>query len=202
MNRSDYRAWYGLGQIYEMLEMHYYALYYYEHALVYKFPHHLTKADVRSSDWRMWQGLANCYTKLGRRSDAIKAFTRAVLAGSTDISILVNLVSLLETEGDIKSAASFQRQIISEMTIPGTGVLGGGELTSIAAKAHIWLARMEIKNGDFGAAETHVNTVLKGHFELEEARALQREIKSYVEESWERGDNGDSSMVVHTPLKL
>jgi anaphase-promoting complex subunit 8 len=38
LNRSDYRAWYGLGQVYEMLEMHYYALYYYEHALVYKFP--------------------------------------------------------------------------------------------------------------------------------------------------------------------
>lgn len=36
LNRSDYRAWYGLGQVYEMLEMHYYALYYYEHALVYK----------------------------------------------------------------------------------------------------------------------------------------------------------------------
>jgi len=38
LNRSDYRAWYGLGQVYEMLEMHYYALYYYEYALVFKFP--------------------------------------------------------------------------------------------------------------------------------------------------------------------
>ena len=37
LNRSDYRAWYGLGQVYEMLEMHYYALYYYENALVYKY---------------------------------------------------------------------------------------------------------------------------------------------------------------------
>ena len=36
LNRTDYRAWYGLGQVYEMLEMHYYALYYYENALVYK----------------------------------------------------------------------------------------------------------------------------------------------------------------------
>ena len=24
----DYRAWYGLGQMYEMLHMHFYALYY------------------------------------------------------------------------------------------------------------------------------------------------------------------------------
>ena len=43
LNRSDYRAWYGLGQVYEMLEMHYYALYYYEHALVYKLVRTLAK---------------------------------------------------------------------------------------------------------------------------------------------------------------
>ena len=107
----------------------------------------------------MWQGLANCYTKLSRHADAIKAYKRAVLGGSTDLSILVTLASLLEQEGDIKSAASFQYQIISETTVPGTG-----ELTPMAAKAHLWLARMEISNLDFEAAEQHVNEALKGHY--------------------------------------
>ena len=107
----------------------------------------------------MWQGLANCYTKLSRHTDAIKAYKRAVIGGSTDLSILVTLASLLEQEGDIKAAASFQHQIISETTVPGTG-----ELTPMAAKAHLWLARMEIKNGDFDAAERHVNEALKGHY--------------------------------------
>jgi hypothetical protein len=32
VNRKDYRAWYGLGQAYELLGMHEYALYYYQHA--------------------------------------------------------------------------------------------------------------------------------------------------------------------------
>ncbi len=32
VNRKDYRAWYGLGQAYELLSMHEYALYYYQHA--------------------------------------------------------------------------------------------------------------------------------------------------------------------------
>jgi anaphase-promoting complex subunit 8 len=32
VNRKDYRAWYGLGQTYELLEMHYYALSYYQKA--------------------------------------------------------------------------------------------------------------------------------------------------------------------------
>lgn len=29
LNPRDYRAWYGLGQTYELLSMPYYALYYY-----------------------------------------------------------------------------------------------------------------------------------------------------------------------------
>jgi anaphase-promoting complex subunit 8 len=109
----------------------------------------------------MWQGLANCYTKLSRHTDAIKAYKRAVLGGSTDLSILVTLASLLEQEGDMKSAASFQYQIIQETTVPGTG-----ELTPMATKAHLWLARMEIKKGDYEAAEGHVNEALKGHYVL------------------------------------
>ena len=32
VNRKDYRAWYGLGQAYELLSMHHYALHYYQRA--------------------------------------------------------------------------------------------------------------------------------------------------------------------------
>jgi len=32
VNRRDYRAWYGLGQTYEILKMPYYCLYYYKQA--------------------------------------------------------------------------------------------------------------------------------------------------------------------------
>jgi len=32
VNRKDYRAWYGLGQAYELLSMHNYALHYYQRA--------------------------------------------------------------------------------------------------------------------------------------------------------------------------
>jgi len=32
LNQRDYRAWYGLGQIYEVLRMPYYSLYYYQQA--------------------------------------------------------------------------------------------------------------------------------------------------------------------------
>jgi anaphase-promoting complex subunit 8 len=131
-----------------MLEMHYYALYYYEHALVYK-----------ASDWRMWQGLANCYTRLSRRTDAIKAYKRAVLAGSTDTAILASLALLSEQEGDIKSASSFHRQIISESIESGTN-----DLTPIATKSHLWFAMKEIEKQDYKTAEIHINEALKSHF--------------------------------------
>lgn len=36
INKKDYRAWYGLGQAYEMLEMHYYALHYFQRAAALK----------------------------------------------------------------------------------------------------------------------------------------------------------------------
>jgi len=32
VNRKDYRAWYGLAQAYELLNMHHYALHYYQRA--------------------------------------------------------------------------------------------------------------------------------------------------------------------------
>ncbi len=34
INRRDYRAWYGLGQIYEILKMYFYSLYYFRQAQV------------------------------------------------------------------------------------------------------------------------------------------------------------------------
>ena len=37
INRKDYRAWYGLGQAYELLSMHNYALYYYQHATALRY---------------------------------------------------------------------------------------------------------------------------------------------------------------------
>jgi tetratricopeptide (TPR) repeat protein len=106
----------------------------------------------------MWQGLANCYVRLSRRSDAIKAYKRAVLAGSTDSSILLNLADLSEQDCDMKSASSFHRQIISESTEAGM------DLTQMATKSHLWFAVLEIEQKNYKQAEIHINETLKSHF--------------------------------------
>ena len=66
VNGRDYRAWYGLGQTYEILNMYFYALYYYRKAAV-----------LRPRDARMWIAIAQCYEKLNRDDDAIKGYERA-----------------------------------------------------------------------------------------------------------------------------
>ena len=71
INRKDYRAWNGLGQTYEVLEMHLYSLFYYQRA-----------SSLRPLDPQMWISVANCYDKIGRPQQSIKAYKRALVAGT------------------------------------------------------------------------------------------------------------------------
>lgn len=50
VNPKDYRAWYGLGQAYELLDMPMYAIEYFNHATA-----------LRPYDCRMWTALAAMY---------------------------------------------------------------------------------------------------------------------------------------------
>ena len=50
-NKLDYRAWYGLGQAYEMLHLYSYAIYYYKKA-----------TTIRSNDSRMWYVLIHFHS--------------------------------------------------------------------------------------------------------------------------------------------
>lgn len=71
VNQKDYRAWYGLGQAYEVLDMVFYALFYYERA-----------AALRPYDPKMWQAVGSCYAKMDRLEQGIHALKRALVAGS------------------------------------------------------------------------------------------------------------------------
>jgi anaphase-promoting complex subunit 8 len=64
---GDFRAWYGLGQTYEMLHCHQYALYYYQKA-----------ALLRPDDARMWSAVGTSFMRLHLKAQAMAAFERAV----------------------------------------------------------------------------------------------------------------------------
>lgn len=85
MNKRDYRAWYGLGQTYEILKMPFYCLYYYRKAHQLRFGFFLDVKDSweslylivliyisRPNDSRMLVALGESYEKLSQQGEAKK----------------------------------------------------------------------------------------------------------------------------------
>lgn len=197
INRKDYRAWYGLGQTYEILEMNLYALFYYQKA-----------AGLRPYDPKMWQAVGNCYDRIGKPDESIKAFRRALVAGSyydsgasfgssatgetsvgpRDPEILYQIALMYEKLARFEEAAEYMEMTIAQEEGPrddeeeeasglGTGV------TNTTSKARIWLARWAFSNSDFPRAMELANELCQDGVEVEEAKALIRDLRARMEPS-------------------
>jgi anaphase-promoting complex subunit 8 len=123
VNRRDYRAWYGLGQTYEVLEMHAYSLWYYKRA-----------AGLRPWDGKMWLAVGSCLQKMGRDLEGIKALKRALLAdsyydagvgssfgsggkdrgGAMDPEILLQIAGMYERLEDETEAKAYMEMCIAQ----------------------------------------------------------------------------------------
>lgn len=66
-NGNDYRAWYSLGQTYEMLHLHQYAYYYYKKAVI-----------LRPNDSRMWCAVGSCLYHMACNMDHMGASTTSM----------------------------------------------------------------------------------------------------------------------------
>lgn len=126
-NRKDYRAWYGLGQGYEIMDMHSYAIFYYQRA-----------AALQPWDPKMWMALANALAHCGKSANAIRAYKRALGAGSyvesgssfassqssdplagavggaLDPEILYQIALLYERENDLQEAAAYMELTLAQ----------------------------------------------------------------------------------------
>ena len=80
MNMRDFRAWYGLGQAYEILKMSLYSLYYYRMA-----------QSLKPDDSRMLVALGDAYDKLERLHDAKKCYWKAHCVGDLECIALLRL---------------------------------------------------------------------------------------------------------------
>lgn len=201
VNRKDYRAWYGLGQTYEVLEMHLYALFYYQRA-----------ASLRPYDPKMWQAVGSCYDKIDRPMQSIKAYKRALVAGTyydvgssfgsgttseppsgvMDPEILYQIALMYEKLNDHEEAADYMEMTLAQEEGPsaedeegdvvrtaGTGV------TNTTSKARMWLARWEFTIGEYSRAMELANELCQDGVEVEEAKALIRDLRARME-----GDKG------------
>lgn len=132
VNRRDYRAWYGLGQTYEVLEMHAYALWYFKRA-----------AGIRPWDGKMWMAVGSCLQKMGRDLEGIKALKRALLAesyydagvessfgsgardksGTMDPEILLQIAGMYERLGDDEESKGYMEMCVAQEEGPAADTL-------------------------------------------------------------------------------
>ena len=157
-NPKDFKAWYGLGQAYEVLDMHLYSLYYYQQASIIK-PH----------DRRIWIALGQCFDKLKKVEDSIMAYKRALsLSEYIDLSIVYKLALLYQTLGQEAEVYANMRTIYVEE-------VNTEHHSDETAKARIWLARHEMKQGNYSEAYSYAVDLTYGTSqEIEDARAITR----------------------------
>lgn len=198
---SDYRAWYGLGQTYEMLHLYQYALYYYRKA-----------SSLRPTDSRMWCAVGNCLLKLGMKSQAIKSFERASEGDNDERLALRELARLHREEGRAGRAAFYYYQYLFNGDVNSSrlvslyhiceefdrnvssqahaltsafnfsieqGVLNNIEMNVDKSEALLYLASFCKNCGEHSTSVEYCNRLLDlGGQESVSAKALLREIRS------------------------
>ena len=195
-NRKDYRAWYGLGQTYEVLEMHLYALFYFQRA-----------ASLRSYDPKMWHAVGNCYDQVDRPIQSIKAYKRALVAGTLydqgssfgsgatngerpqgvlDPEILLKIALVYEKMDRQDEAASYMEMTLAQEEGLGEDEDGetagpGTGVTNTTSKARMWLARWEFARGGLARAMELANELCQDGSEVEDAKALIRDLRARME---------------------
>lgn len=199
VSQSDYRAWYGLGQTYEMLHLYQYALYYYKKA-----------SSLRPMDARMWCAVGNCYIKLAMKSEAIDAFERASDGDDREGMAVRELARLYRDEGHMGLAAfcffkyllnisgrhdadmsdlqdvyaeidklgvSLNRPLLPPLSL-GRDVLNTIELDVEKAEAMLFLAQFSKDCGEYSISTDYCSRLLDfGGQESTSAKALLREMR-------------------------
>lgn len=134
VNRKDYRAWYGLGQAYELLNMHFYSLHYYEHATALRcvkssvFLDHVmmdhtgrTMSDSgkrRGCALRKWEGKdlsRDTYAVLigSRYREAVECLKRALIpADPHEITINLKLAKIYNTMREYSESTAYHRRVV------------------------------------------------------------------------------------------
>ena len=161
VNRRDYRAWYGLGQTYEILKMHHYCLYYFKQA-----------QELRPSDSRMLVALGESYEKLDKVQEAMKCFWKAYCVGDIEGGIaLLRLAKLFDSTSEPDQAAAAYERYIMDSDQQGAD-------RDEQAGACRYLAKYYLKQDLLDEAQNYVMKCSEFSDAKEEDKALLKEIAS------------------------
>jgi anaphase-promoting complex subunit 8 len=188
-----------------MLEMHSYALFYHQRA-----------AALRTYDPKLWMAVAQCFAKVGKVMNGIRAYKRALVAGSyyesavgssfgspdvsglgggiLDPDVLYQIALLYERIHNMNECAAYMELVLAQEEGPDHDDdddvagegAGGVGVTATTSKARLWLARWEYMRGMYQRAMELANELCQDGVEVEDAKALVRDIRARMER--ERGD--------------
>jgi anaphase-promoting complex subunit 8 len=146
IDQTDYRAWYGLGQTYEIHQMYNYAVYYF-----------LNAAKAKPNDSRMWTALGSCYEKLDKKIEAIKCFEKAIFCKDKEGIALYKMGKLYFQNGDEDKAALCFKENIKKTANEGEEF----ENTEII-ESYLFLAKYHRKKNELSEAYNYL-IKLKDH---------------------------------------
>lgn len=157
VNRRDFRAWYGLGQAYEILKMPFYSLHYYKAA-----------QQLRPYDSRMLVALGETYEKLDKGDNALKCYQKAYNVGDIEGVALYNLARLYEKRDEIEKAIPALLRFCSDEKAVAD--------KSSLCHAYMTLGNFYEKNDQFDKASHFAYKCLEHEETKREAEALLKTI--------------------------
>jgi anaphase-promoting complex subunit 8 len=210
VNRKDYRAWYGLGQTYEVLEMHSYALFYYQRAASLRpFDPKMWMAvgQCFGRIGRLDNGIrahkralvAGSYYEGGAGSSF--GSQEVLTGGVLDPEVLYQIALLYERQSRLEEAAEYMELTLAQEEGPDNsedlseyGASGGKEgipmgvgVTPTTSKARMWLAKWEFMRQNYQRVMELANELCQDGVEVEEAKALVRDVRARIERGKEGG---------------
>lgn len=143
INPREYRALYGLGQVYELNGAYTYAVNYFQKC-----------AAIRPYDGRMWSSMGICYDHLRRSQDAVACFKRYLTCRLNHGDMIVGLTRIIEVyekDRDTDAAASYHRRLIQVVDRGAAGT--ESNVVARYARSYIIAARWEM--GELGTARSN-----------------------------------------------
>jgi anaphase-promoting complex subunit 8 len=205
VNRKDYRAWYGMGQTYEMLDMHSYALYYYQRAsalrpfdakiwgAVAKCFERVGKVNNAIRAYKRSLVAGSWYDRSTNPDTSFSSSEnlQGMGGGVLDPDCLYQIALLYERMGEADESAAYMELCLAQEEGPGAedefaeslGNEGGGGVgvTVTTSKARMWLAKWAYAKGEWARSLELATELCEDGVEVEEAKALQRDIRSREE---------------------
>lgn len=167
--KHDFRGHYGLAQVYELLRMPKFALYYYKQA------HRL-----KSSDPRILLALGSCYYELNQLEEAKKCMKQAVAFKDQEGVALIKLAELLAKTNEDEDAAKLYNKFIAKAETSKEGVFQPEE----QSRAHLFLAKHHLKRSSYDEAEAHAHKCMEYIDTREEGKSILQEVLRLREEEW------------------